>query len=882
MATFGFLSAPLKSTNEVDLVKPLTSYIDNVYNTSDNNRSDVAEAVQELNKLRSKACCQPLDKHQSALDVLTRYYDQLVAIENKIIISATQNPVVFKWKDAFDKGSLFSSRASLSLSDGSFERAAVLFNIGSLMSQIGAAQQFHTDDEIKVSAKLFQQSAGVFARLRDVVLGMVQQEPTPDLMPDTLAALSALMTAQAQEAIYIKGHKDKMKATSMVKISAQVAEFYSEAQKMMSKDIVRGLWDKDWSAIVSGKNLAYQALAQYHQSEVCGEARQIGEQLSRLAESLKLFDTAQKYLPRDITGIWDIYPSVSKAHAAAKKDNDFIYHEKVSDFRTLPTLPKAVLAKPTPMQTPMTPSFRDMFAVLVPVQVHNAMQSYDARKAELVNMETVRMREATQLMNGVLASLNLPAALDDVTSTETLPESLKLKSAKLKQNGGSSEIMRLFSELPTLYQRNEDILTETSRILNEEKESDDTMRKQLGTKWTRMSSEQLTGPLVTEIGKYRGILHTASNADKMVKEKFESHRQGIELLSKNESELRSSIPGQTAHATGETDTVRQLRQFMSQWNEVTTDRELLEKELKNTNCDIANDFLKAMAENQLINEEHISKEKIAQIFGDLKRRVQSSLDTQETLMNQIQAANNTFTGEKTGSSTGAERERILKMLAQASDAYVELKANLEEGTKFYNDLTPILVRLQQKVSDFAFARQTEKEDLMRQLQLSIVSGQAAKAVVDGVNSLVSSYLTGGTNAAQSPANAPPRPPPPRPAAPSVESPIPPPRTQQSMQATPGAPPQYNPYQQQQQPQMQQFQQHPGYYQQPMPYGQPQPMFQPQYQPTFAAPYPTFPGAFPSYQQQWPQQQQQGGFPPNPQFGQQNQQQGGGGGANPFQ
>lgn len=866
----------------MDLVKPLTSYIDNVYNTSDNNRSDVAEAVQELNKLRSKACCQPLDKHQSALDVLTRYYDQLVAIENKIIISATQNPVVFKWKDAFDKGSLFSSRASLSLSDGSFERAAVLFNIGSLMSQIGAAQQFHTDDEIKVSAKLFQQSAGVFARLRDVVLGMVQQEPTPDLMPDTLAALSALMTAQAQEAIYIKGHKDKMKATSMVKISAQVAEFYSEAQKMMSKDIVRGLWDKDWSAIVSGKNLAYQALAQYHQSEVCGEARQIGEQLSRLAESLKLFDTAQKYLPRDITGIWDIYPSVSKAHAAAKKDNDFIYHEKVSDFRTLPTLPKAVLAKPTPMQTPMTPSFRDMFAVLVPVQVHNAMQSYDARKAELVNMETVRMREATQLMNGVLASLNLPAALDDVTSTETLPESLKLKSAKLKQNGGSSEIMRLFSELPTLYQRNEDILTETSRILNEEKESDDTMRKQLGTKWTRMSSEQLTGPLVTEIGKYRGILHTASNADKMVKEKFESHRQGIELLSKNESELRSSIPGQTAHATGETDTVRQLRQFMSQWNEVTTDRELLEKELKNTNCDIANDFLKAMAENQLINEEHISKEKIAQIFGDLKRRVQSSLDTQETLMNQIQAANNTFTGEKTGSSTGAERERILKMLAQASDAYVELKANLEEGTKFYNDLTPILVRLQQKVSDFAFARQTEKEDLMRQLQLSIVSGQAAKAVVDGVNSLVSSYLTGGTNAAQSPANAPPRPPPPRPAAPSVESPIPPPRTQQSMQATPGAPPQYNPYQQQQQPQMQQFQQHPGYYQQPMPYGQPQPMFQPQYQPTFAAPYPTFPGAFPSYQQQWPQQQQQGGFPPNPQFGQQNQQQGGGGGANPFQ
>ncbi|KAK6053899.1 hypothetical protein COOONC_08597, partial [Cooperia oncophora] len=140
---------------------------------------------------------------------LFRYYDQLVAIENKIVISATQNPVVFKWKDAFDKGSLFFSKASLSISDGAFERAAVLFNCGALMSHIAASQPLLTDEEMKTAAKLFQQSAGVFARLRDTVLGMVQQDPTPDLMPDTLAALSAIMLGQAQESIYIKAYKGK-------------------------------------------------------------------------------------------------------------------------------------------------------------------------------------------------------------------------------------------------------------------------------------------------------------------------------------------------------------------------------------------------------------------------------------------------------------------------------------------------------------------------------------------------------------------------------------------------------------------------------------------------------------------------------------------------
>jgi programmed cell death 6-interacting protein len=93
------------------------------------------------------------------------------------------------------------------LNDSSFERACVLFNCGALMSSIAASQQLNTDEELKTMARLFQQSAGIFSKLKDTVFGLVQQEPTPDLMPDTLTALSMLMVAQAQEAIYIKAAK---------------------------------------------------------------------------------------------------------------------------------------------------------------------------------------------------------------------------------------------------------------------------------------------------------------------------------------------------------------------------------------------------------------------------------------------------------------------------------------------------------------------------------------------------------------------------------------------------------------------------------------------------------------------------------------------------
>jgi hypothetical protein len=51
-----------------------------------------------------------------------------------------------------------------------------------------------------------------------------------------------------------------------------------------------------------------------------------------------------------------------------------------------------------------------------------------------------------------------------------------------------------------------------------------------------------------------------------------------------------------------------------------------------------------------------------------------------------------------GSTADEGRTKALQQLAAAYDAYLECTSNLNEGTKFYNDLKSLLIRLQQQVS----------------------------------------------------------------------------------------------------------------------------------------------------------------------------------------
>jgi hypothetical protein len=78
------------------------------------------------------------ERTESSLEQLGKYHDQLVCLEQKIPASEIQIP--FKWKDAFDRGSIFGGRISLTVSSIAYEKVCILFNYAALATQIAESQ----------------------------------------------------------------------------------------------------------------------------------------------------------------------------------------------------------------------------------------------------------------------------------------------------------------------------------------------------------------------------------------------------------------------------------------------------------------------------------------------------------------------------------------------------------------------------------------------------------------------------------------------------------------------------------------------------------------------------------------------------------------------
>ncbi|XP_077599909.1 programmed cell death 6-interacting protein isoform X2 [Stigmatopora nigra] len=718
MATF--ISVPLKKSSDVDLAKPLSKYVTSTYPVGDE-QAEYLRAADELNKLRRNALGRPLDKHESSLEILLRYYDQLCAVEPKFPFSESQLCLTFTWKDAFDKGSLFGGSVKMALPSLGYEKTCVLFNAAALASQIASEQNLENDEGLKNAARYYQLASGAFGHIKDTVLSALNREPTMDIAPETAGTLSAIMLAQAQEVFFLKATTDRMKDGVIAKLSNQAAEFYGDAFKQCQyKDNL----PKEVLPVLAAKHCIMQANAELHQSVLAKQKKRFGEEIARLQHAAELAKTvASRY--DEYISVKDLTDKINRALAAAKKDNDFIYHDRVPEVKDLEPIGKAALVKATAVTPPLSQKFADVFEKMVPMAVQQSMATYSQRKSETVNRLVASMREATNLANGVLASLNLPAALEDL-SGDSVPPSIVEKSRSVVQQGGMESIQQLIRDLPELLTRNREILDEALKMLDDEERTDNDLRAKFNQRWNRTPSGDLYMPLRSEGGSFRNILDKAVQADQVVREHYEAHRQSMALLCQPQSELSASLPSaHPAETLQGSEAAAALRAHLAQLEQLKREREALEADVKGVTFDMCATFLAALAKDGAIDEEPLSRGRLEQLYGQHEHRVRDGLGRQEELLGKIQVSHQEFSGLKRSGAEAERREEVLKKLALAYDSYVELSGNLREGTKFYNDLTEILLKFQNKCCDIVFARKTERDELLKELQQSIAREPSA-------------------------------------------------------------------------------------------------------------------------------------------------------------
>lgn len=315
-----------------------------------------------------------------------------------------------------------------------------------------------------------------------------------------------------------------MKDQIIAKLCCQCEEFYADVLRAMQKENVRNIWEKEWIPAIAGKQAGFHALTQLYQSLACRAAKRIGEEIARLRSAVELFKAAQTR-SGNATHLDEFFSRAKRNLEESTKDNEFIYNEMIPDVNSLPSPGKVQLAKSLSLTSPLASNFKDIFSELIPVELHRALTASDMRRNEIVNGEIMKLREATQTLNGVLASLNLPAAIETTDASSGLPPSLREKAIDVRNKGGIESINTYLKELPELLQRNREILDETERLLDEERDSDNQLRNQFKQKWTRISSDKLTEMFRTNAKKYREVITNAIEADKIVRQKFETNQK---------------------------------------------------------------------------------------------------------------------------------------------------------------------------------------------------------------------------------------------------------------------------------------------------------------------------------------------------------------------
>uniref|UniRef100_A0A0D9XL32 BRO1 domain-containing protein n=1 Tax=Leersia perrieri TaxID=77586 RepID=A0A0D9XL32_9ORYZ len=673
MAANVMLAIHEKKATAADLYRPLRLYISATYSEREAAAAD--DDLAAVRDLRADAVESPSLPDPSSLerrrDALLAYARALSLVEPRFPISPDRGHVhslAFTWHDAFKTGKK-ATVASIHL-----EKAAVLFNLGAVYSQIALAADRATDVGIRTACGAFQSAAGAFAWMREsgvAAKAVAAGATTVDVTPECAAMLEKLMLAQAQECFFEKVIAGGKPPALCSKVARQVGIFYEEAYAALSAAPLSQHFDKTWVSHVQLKAAQFYADACYRCSLDLHEKEEIAQEIARLKIGISALSDAKK-VARGVAA--PLLDSVNKLETNMKtnleramKENDRVYLMRVPDASSLGALPAASLVKPTSLAEVLDASKERLFSSIVPDGSMKALSKYTEMVDNIIRTQAEKLQQASEITRVRLKEMDLPDSILSLEGNITLPLDLKEDVEAVQISGGPAGLESELQQLRDLSRVNQELLVQTEEMLQKEANEDAQFRTQFGSRWTRPQSSTLTKNIQDRLNLFASNLKTAGDSDSQIERGLKESYPLMSILDRRpiESAL-PSISRPIMSLDGNEDTiVGTLKQSLRQLESLGAQRAGLEDMLKE---------MKRKAQN----------EQFAAVFNLEDYKV--------------------------------ARERCYKQIAAAVAKYRDIKKNINEGLNFYVTLQEAIGKIKQQCSDFIMTRNIQCREMIEDVQ----------------------------------------------------------------------------------------------------------------------------------------------------------------------
>ncbi|KDP34986.1 hypothetical protein JCGZ_09274 [Jatropha curcas] len=704
-----------KKTTSVDLYRPLRNYIAMFY--SEREAQNLEDDLQTLKQYRTDVERQSDPSPTSRRDLLQNYYKALCLVETRFPISPDKdhiNSVTFVWYDAF-KQKQKASQQNIHL-----EKAAILFNLGAVYSQIGLSFDRTTVEGRRQAIHSFIAAAGAFAYLRDnaATKASMGSSTTVDVSVECVGMLERLMLAQAQECVFENTIAKGSTPGVCAKIARQVGLYYEEALAALNVAPLKDHFDRPWIVHVQLKAVLFYAEACYRYGLELHEKEEVAEEIARLKSAVSALSEAKKSskgaAAQLLEAISKLESNINRNLDRAVKENDRVYLMRVPSPSSLPPLPAFSMVKPMAMNEVLDASKEKMFASLVPDSSAKALSRYTEMVDEVIRTQAEKLQQASELTRVRLKEMDLPESILALEGNFTLPADLKEDVEAVQISGGPAGLEAELQQLRDLRRVNQELLVQTEELLQKEATEDAQFRSQFGTRWTRPQSSTLTKNLQDRLNRFAANLKQAADSDGRIERSVRDHSPLMSILDRRpiESALPTLARPIMSLDANEDAIVGSLKQSLRQLEILGAQRAGLEDMLKEMKR--KDDILPKLMTSTGSYEDLFRKEiaKYDQICEDISQNIEA----QEQVLLQIQAQNEEFSAVFNLEDYKASREKCYKQIQAAIAKYREIKENINEGLKFYVTLQDAITNVKQQCSDFVMTRSIQCREMIEDVQ----------------------------------------------------------------------------------------------------------------------------------------------------------------------